>query len=178
MTARELEILRLVAAGALERRIARELCVTEQTVKFHLSNVYRKLGVANRTEASHYAHVHGLLELARATPAARAAAARRHEAGSPTRKARQTHPDQRSWRAPRTAPPGCSRAFRRSTSLDESEIVPPPRRARRGRAPSRATARRCATSTSSTPTTSTATSRSILRDEHEAEDITQQSSRS
>jgi hypothetical protein len=35
--------------------------VTEQTVKFHLSNVYRKLGVANRTAASHYAHTRGLL---------------------------------------------------------------------------------------------------------------------
>jgi hypothetical protein len=39
--------------------------VTEQTVKFHLSNIYRKLGVANRTQASHYAHVHGLLSLER-----------------------------------------------------------------------------------------------------------------
>jgi DNA-binding NarL/FixJ family response regulator len=35
--------------------------VTEQTVKFHLSNVYRKLGLANRTEAAHYAHVQGLI---------------------------------------------------------------------------------------------------------------------
>jgi DNA-binding NarL/FixJ family response regulator len=62
LTARELEILRWVAAGASNGAIARELFVTEQTVKFHLSNVYRKLGVANRTEASHYAHVHGLLD--------------------------------------------------------------------------------------------------------------------
>jgi DNA-binding NarL/FixJ family response regulator len=63
LTARELEILRLVAAGASNSRVAMELWVTEQTVKFHLSNTYRKLGVANRTEAAHYAHVHGLLEL-------------------------------------------------------------------------------------------------------------------
>jgi DNA-binding CsgD family transcriptional regulator len=35
--------------------------VTEQTVKFHLSNVYRKLDVANRTEASRWAQLHGLL---------------------------------------------------------------------------------------------------------------------
>ena len=62
LTARELEILRWVAAGASNSAIARELFVTEQTVKFHLSNVYRKLGVANRTEASHYAHVHGLID--------------------------------------------------------------------------------------------------------------------
>ena len=62
LTPRELEILQLVAAGASNGRIARQLWVTEQTIKFHLSNVYRKLGVANRTEASHYAHVHGLIE--------------------------------------------------------------------------------------------------------------------
>jgi ATP/maltotriose-dependent transcriptional regulator MalT len=38
------------------------LWVTEQTVKFHLSNIYRKLDVANRTEASRWAQVHGLLQ--------------------------------------------------------------------------------------------------------------------
>jgi DNA-binding CsgD family transcriptional regulator len=37
------------------------LWVTEQTVKFHLSNIYRKLGVSNRTEASRWAQLHGLL---------------------------------------------------------------------------------------------------------------------
>ena len=62
LTPRELEILRLVAAGSSNGRIARQLWVTEQTIKFHLSNVYRKLGVANRTEASHYAHIHELIE--------------------------------------------------------------------------------------------------------------------
>jgi DNA-binding NarL/FixJ family response regulator len=35
--------------------------VTEQTVKFHLSNIYRKLDVSNRTEASRWAQVNGLL---------------------------------------------------------------------------------------------------------------------
>jgi DNA-binding NarL/FixJ family response regulator len=62
LTNRELEILRLVAGGESNGRIARQLWVTEQTVKFHLSNIYRKLGVANRTQASHYAHVNRLLE--------------------------------------------------------------------------------------------------------------------
>jgi DNA-binding NarL/FixJ family response regulator len=62
LTTRELEILRLMAAGNPNGRIAAQLWVTEQTVKFHLSNIYRKLGVANRTEASHFAHMHRLLD--------------------------------------------------------------------------------------------------------------------
>jgi DNA-binding NarL/FixJ family response regulator len=61
LTPRELEILGLAAGGATNGQIARGLWVTEQTVKFHLSNIYRKLGVANRTEASRYAYVHGLV---------------------------------------------------------------------------------------------------------------------
>jgi DNA-binding NarL/FixJ family response regulator len=61
LTDRELEILKLVAEGYTNGKIARELWVTEQTVKFHLSNTYRKLGVANRTEASRYAHLHDLV---------------------------------------------------------------------------------------------------------------------
>ena len=62
LTPRELEILLLVASGASNGLIARQLWVTEQTVKFHLSNVYRKLGVANRTEAGAYAHRHSLVD--------------------------------------------------------------------------------------------------------------------
>ncbi len=62
LTRRELEILRLVAEGHSNAQLARMLWVTEQTVKFHLSNVYRKLGVANRTEASRWAQLNGLLE--------------------------------------------------------------------------------------------------------------------
>jgi DNA-binding NarL/FixJ family response regulator len=80
LTDRELEILRLVAQGFTNARIARELFVTEQTVKFHLSNTYRKLGVANRTEASRYAHMHGLLDGQR--PAARQPAATREGGAS------------------------------------------------------------------------------------------------
>jgi DNA-binding NarL/FixJ family response regulator len=69
LTVRELEILRLVAGGLPNSRIATTLWITEQTVKFHLSNVYRKLGLANRTQAAHYAHVHGLLDGTSAPPA-------------------------------------------------------------------------------------------------------------
>jgi DNA-binding NarL/FixJ family response regulator len=61
LTERELEILRHVAEGLPNAQIARKLWVTEQTVKFHLSNVYRKLGVKNRTEASRYALRHGII---------------------------------------------------------------------------------------------------------------------
>jgi DNA-binding NarL/FixJ family response regulator len=61
LTEREKEILSLAAEGYTNQRIARELWVTEQTVKFHLSNTYRKLGVANRTEATRYAYMHDLV---------------------------------------------------------------------------------------------------------------------
>jgi DNA-binding NarL/FixJ family response regulator len=61
LTKRELEILRLVAEGHTNGQMARMLWVTEQTVKFHLSNIYRKLDVSNRTEASRWAQRRGLL---------------------------------------------------------------------------------------------------------------------
>jgi DNA-binding NarL/FixJ family response regulator len=61
LTRREFEILTLVAEGHSNAELARKLWVTEQTVKFHLSNIYRKLDVANRTEASRWAQLHGLL---------------------------------------------------------------------------------------------------------------------
>ncbi len=69
LTPREIEILRLVAEGYSNRRLAELLGVTEPTVKFHLTNVYRKLGVANRTEASRWAQRRGILGAdARARP--------------------------------------------------------------------------------------------------------------
>ncbi|HZR95634.1 MAG TPA: response regulator transcription factor [Gaiellaceae bacterium] len=61
LTRRELEILTLVAEGHSNSQLARMLWVTEQTIKFHLSNIYRKLEVANRTEASRWAQLNGLL---------------------------------------------------------------------------------------------------------------------
>jgi DNA-binding NarL/FixJ family response regulator len=61
LTRREVEILRLVAEGLSNAELARMLWVTEQTVKFHLSNIYRKLNVSNRTEASRWAQLNGLL---------------------------------------------------------------------------------------------------------------------
>lgn len=62
LTRREQEILRLVSEGAANKEVGRRLWVTEQTVKFHLSNIYRKLNVSNRTEASRSAHALGLVD--------------------------------------------------------------------------------------------------------------------
>jgi DNA-binding NarL/FixJ family response regulator len=62
LTEREIEILRFVARGQSNKLIAKELWVTEQTVKFHLSNVYRKLSISNRTEAARWAFSKGLHE--------------------------------------------------------------------------------------------------------------------
>ena len=62
LTRREIDILKLAAEGHSNVRIARILWVTEQTVKFHLSNVYRKINVTNRTEAGRWAQMYGLLD--------------------------------------------------------------------------------------------------------------------
>jgi DNA-binding NarL/FixJ family response regulator len=62
LTRREREILQLMAQGHSNAQLAKMLWVTEQTVKFHLSNIYRKLNVSNRTEAAHWAQVRGLLD--------------------------------------------------------------------------------------------------------------------
>jgi DNA-binding NarL/FixJ family response regulator len=62
LTDREVEILKAVARGLSNQAIGKELWVTEQTVKFHLTNIYRKLRLANRTEAARYAYQHGLVE--------------------------------------------------------------------------------------------------------------------
>jgi DNA-binding NarL/FixJ family response regulator len=69
LTDRELVIVRAVARGLSNDAIAKELWVAEQTVKFHLTNIYRKLGVSNRTEAARYAFERGLLDHDHAPPA-------------------------------------------------------------------------------------------------------------
>jgi ATP/maltotriose-dependent transcriptional regulator MalT len=60
LTARELEVLRLVATGATTKAIAAELVLSERTVDRHLSNIFAKLGVGTRTAAAAYAFEHGL----------------------------------------------------------------------------------------------------------------------
>jgi len=62
LTERETAILAALARGLSNEAIGKELWVAEQTVKFHLTNIYRKLGVSNRTEAARLAYQHGLVE--------------------------------------------------------------------------------------------------------------------
>jgi NarL family two-component system response regulator LiaR len=60
LTERERSILGAVARGLTTSEIGRELFISEHTVKFHLTNLYRKLGVSNRTAAVRYALENGL----------------------------------------------------------------------------------------------------------------------
>jgi DNA-binding NarL/FixJ family response regulator len=62
LTSREVTIIQALSRGLSNQAIGKELWVAEQTVKFHLTNIYRKLGVANRTEAVRLAYQHGLIE--------------------------------------------------------------------------------------------------------------------
>jgi DNA-binding NarL/FixJ family response regulator len=62
LSPRESEILKRVAAGRSNREIAKELWLSEHTVKYHLTNVYRKLGVSGRTDAARYAFEHAIAD--------------------------------------------------------------------------------------------------------------------
>ena len=62
LTDRETTILKALARGLSNEAIGKELWVAQQTVKFHLTNIYRKLDVKNRTEAARYAYEHGLID--------------------------------------------------------------------------------------------------------------------
>ncbi|HJQ30356.1 MAG TPA: response regulator transcription factor [Rubrobacter sp.] len=63
LTARESEVLDLLGHGLSNKMIARELHISEHTVKFHISSLYSKLGVSNRAEAVSQGARHGLLSL-------------------------------------------------------------------------------------------------------------------
>ena len=63
LTAREVEILKLVAIGLANKQIAYRLKVSEKTVRNHISNMYEKLGIQGRSQAVIYAAKKGLIEL-------------------------------------------------------------------------------------------------------------------
>ena len=62
LTQRETEILRALAEGRSNKQMAQEFWLSAQTIKYHLTNIYRKLGVRGRTEAVCQAYEHGLIE--------------------------------------------------------------------------------------------------------------------
>ena len=61
LTTRELQVLRLIAAGDSNREIASALVISEHTVARHVQNIFAKLGVSSRTAASAFAFAHDLL---------------------------------------------------------------------------------------------------------------------
>jgi DNA-binding NarL/FixJ family response regulator len=61
LSAREVQVLRLVAAGRSNQQIADELVISVNTVTHHVANILNKTGAANRAEATSYAHRHGLM---------------------------------------------------------------------------------------------------------------------
>jgi DNA-binding NarL/FixJ family response regulator len=61
LTAREIQVLRLVATGRTNRAIAQSLGISEKTVARHLSNIFTKLGLTTRAAATAYAYQRGLL---------------------------------------------------------------------------------------------------------------------
>jgi DNA-binding NarL/FixJ family response regulator len=61
LTAREIEIVKMVATGLRNKEIADKLSISESTVKIHLHSVYQKLGVSGRVELSNYVHAHSLV---------------------------------------------------------------------------------------------------------------------
>lgn len=63
LTARELDVIRLLAQGRTNQEIASTLVVSERTVKFHVSSILRKLGASNRTEAVALAAQSGIIHL-------------------------------------------------------------------------------------------------------------------
>lgn len=63
LTKRELEVLKLIARGMYNKEIADELVISEKTVKNHISNIFRKIDVSDRTQAAIYAIKHSYVEI-------------------------------------------------------------------------------------------------------------------
>ena len=63
LTKREIEVLKLLAEGLFNKEIAYKLDISEKTVKNHVSNIFKKIGVFDRTQAAVYAIKHNIVEL-------------------------------------------------------------------------------------------------------------------
>src|SRR2546425_1113860 len=61
LTAREVEVLRLVAQGLTDAQVAERLVISPRTVNFHLTSIYGKIGVSSRSAATRYAIEHHLI---------------------------------------------------------------------------------------------------------------------
>ena len=61
LTEREVEVLRLVASGRTNRAVAKQLCLSENTVARHVSNILTKIDAPSRAAATAYAYEHGLM---------------------------------------------------------------------------------------------------------------------
>lgn len=63
LSEREKEVVRLIGKGLKNKRISTELCISETTVRHHLTSIYNKLGVSDRLELLVYAHRYGLVAI-------------------------------------------------------------------------------------------------------------------
>ena len=63
LTRREIEVLKLLAEGLFNKEIAYKLSISEKTVKNHVSNIFKKIGVSDRTQAAVYAIKNNIVEL-------------------------------------------------------------------------------------------------------------------
>jgi DNA-binding NarL/FixJ family response regulator len=61
LSAREVDVLRLIAVGLSDAEAAARLFLSVRTVNAHLRSIYRKLGVSSRAAAGHFAHANGLV---------------------------------------------------------------------------------------------------------------------
>ncbi|MCT4597292.1 MAG: response regulator transcription factor [Vallitalea sp.] len=63
LTKREIEVLKLITEGMLNKEIAHNLCISEKTVKNHVSNIFKKINVSDRTQAAVYAIKNNLVDI-------------------------------------------------------------------------------------------------------------------
>ncbi len=63
LTKREIEVLKLITQGLLNKEIADQLCISEKTVKNHVSNIFKKIEVSDRTQAAVYAIKNNIVDI-------------------------------------------------------------------------------------------------------------------